>query len=260
MIDALQRGLALKEKIRAGEPTLGLFVRTPAPHVIEVLASSGLDFVGLDAEHAPFDIAALDACIFAARAVGLPALVRVPERAPARILSVLDMGGAGIIAPHVTTASEATEVIAATRYVGGTRGFSGSHRAAGYGVLAPRDYKERSDRAVIVVGQVEDAAAVDNIDELASMDNLDALFIGRADLANSLGVDSTAAVEVERAVDRLCEGARNGGRTMGMFLPSTAEVETFRAKGVSLFIVDTDQALLAKAARSTVQDFKTKCR
>jgi 2-keto-3-deoxy-L-rhamnonate aldolase RhmA len=35
---------------------------------VEVLAGSGLDFIVLDAEHAPFDRNQLDVCLMAARA------------------------------------------------------------------------------------------------------------------------------------------------------------------------------------------------
>ena len=95
-MNIFEQHLALKEKIRAGQPTLGLFIRTPAPQIIESLAETGLDFVALDAEHAPFGINALDTCILAARASGISVLVRVPEANSTLVLSVLDMGG-GIV-------------------------------------------------------------------------------------------------------------------------------------------------------------------
>ncbi|GAM62903.1 4-hydroxy-2-oxovalerate aldolase [Vibrio ishigakensis] len=61
---------------------LGTFVKTPHPHVIEVLALSNLDFIILDAEHSPYDRASLDLCIMTARLSGLPSLVRVPDAQP----------------------------------------------------------------------------------------------------------------------------------------------------------------------------------
>ncbi|NBC94954.1 MAG: aldolase, partial [Deinococcus-Thermus bacterium] len=52
----------LRARMRAGETLAGTFLKTPAHELIEVLAGSGLDFVCLDAEHAPFDRARTDAC------------------------------------------------------------------------------------------------------------------------------------------------------------------------------------------------------
>lgn len=255
-MDIFEQHLALKEKIRAGQPTLGLFIRTPAPQIIESIAETGLDFVALDAEHAPFGINALDTCILAARASRIPVLVRVPEATSTKVLSVLDMGAAGIIVPHVKTADKALESVAASRYVGGTRGFSGAHRAAAYGAIPPNTFKKKSDASTIVIGQIEDADGVENIDEIAAVSTLDAVFIGRADLANSLGVASPNEPAVDQAVDRICKSGLQAKRTIGMYLPTTADAKKFRAKGVSLFIISTDQGLLIKAVRAVAEEFK----
>jgi 2-keto-3-deoxy-L-rhamnonate aldolase RhmA len=107
---------------------LGTFVKTNSVHVVEILAQSPLDFVVVDAEHAPFDRAAVDLLVLAGRAAGIPVMVRVPDMAPATILSVLDVGAAGLLVPHVDTAAQARELVALTRCRGGSRGFSSSTR------------------------------------------------------------------------------------------------------------------------------------
>ena len=256
MNNVFEQHLALKEKIRAGQPTLGLFVRTPAPQTVELLGQTGLDFVALDAEHAPFGVDALDKCILAARASGIPVLVRVPEANSTLVLSVLDMGAAGIIVPHVKTAGEALASVASTRYFGGNRGFSAAHRAAGYGAIPADTFKKKSDASTIVIGQIEDAEGVENIAEIAAVSTLDAVFIGRADLSNSLGVETPDDPAVDRAVDGICRAGLQAKRTVGMFLSTTKDTERFREKGVTLFIISTDQGLLIKAARSVAEDFK----
>ena len=62
---------------------LGTFVKTASPHVIEVLGTTRLDFVCIDAEHAPLDRAMLDLMVLAARATHLQAFIRIPEIRPA---------------------------------------------------------------------------------------------------------------------------------------------------------------------------------
>lgn len=250
-MEHLKRSLQLKGKIRAGTPVLGLFVKTPAMQVVEVLAACGLDFLVLDAEHAPFGPRELDSCLLAARAGGIPALVRVGYATPANLLQVLDMGAAGVVIPHMQTAEGASHAIDATRY-SGSRGFSASTRAAGYGTISAKEFREASDRSTIVIGQVEDVAGVDNIDEIAAVDLIDALFIGRADLSVSLGAEA-----VDDAADKICAAGNAAGRTVGMFLPSLGELQIQRDKGVTLFAVSTDQALLASCVRSLADDFKS---
>ena len=102
---------------------LGTFVKTLSPHVVEILGLTGLDFAAIDAEHAPFDRAALDLMMLAGRAARLPIHVRIPDIAPATILSVLDIGAAGLVVPHVDSAAQAAEVVSRARYRGGVRGF-----------------------------------------------------------------------------------------------------------------------------------------
>jgi 2-keto-3-deoxy-L-rhamnonate aldolase RhmA len=87
--------------------TVATFVKTDSPQVVEVLGLCSLDYVVLDAEHAPFDRQTMDRMVFAARAVGLPMLVRVPDHRDATILSVLDLGAHGIVVPHVDSAADA---------------------------------------------------------------------------------------------------------------------------------------------------------
>ena len=55
----------------------GTFIKTPAYELIEVLATSDLDFVCIDMEHSPFDRGRTDACLAVARALDFPVLVRV---------------------------------------------------------------------------------------------------------------------------------------------------------------------------------------
>lgn len=236
---------------------LGLFIKIPAIQVVESLAMAGLDFVVLDAEHAAFGSSELDRCILAGRSVGLPVLVRLRESTPAAILQALDMGAAGLVVPHVTSAAQAEKIVAATRYEGGTRGFSGMHRAAGYGTIAVDDFKAASDKSILVIAQIEDAAGVENIAEISAVDGIDALLIGPADLAVSLGAGNPGDPAVQQAVDTILAMAAAVGMRSGIFLPDTEKTSAYRNKGASFFIIATDQNLLVNAAGKIATEFKS---
>ena len=68
-----------KQKMLSGEILAGTFLKTPNYILVEVLAQSKLDFICLDADHSPFDRAALDQCLSISRALDFPVLVRVGE-------------------------------------------------------------------------------------------------------------------------------------------------------------------------------------
>lgn len=257
MIQRFARQIALKEKIRNGEPTLGLFIKIPSPQVVELIAAAKFDFIVFDAEHAPFGIARLDECLLASQAASIPALVRVPDANSSLILSVLDLGAAGVIVPHIRSAKEAAAAVDATCYRNGTRGFAASHRAAGYGSIPPDTYRKLSDQAIIIIGQVEDAEAVNNIEEIVSVTAMDALFIGCADLSISYDTETFNDPRIDQAVEKICSIGRKTGKTLGIFLPSNEQLEKYRAKGISLYFISSDQALLTRAACELSAVFKS---
>ena len=228
---------------------VGTFVKTTSPQVIEILGMSGLDFAVLDAEHAPYDRAALDLSMLAGRAAGLPLLVRVQDRSAAGLLSVLDMGAAGVLVPHVDTEQDARQVVAHCRYVDGDRGYSSSPRAAGYGALGMKQAIALGDRNVVVC-QIESVAAVENAARIAGVPGVHALFIGRADLALSMGLDDAQHPKVLEASQRVIRESLAAGTPVGMVVGSNVEREKYHALGVRWFIQGSDQSLLRQAAQN----------
>lgn len=245
--------MILRDRLRAGASLAGTWIKTPHPHVVEVLALSPLDLLVLDAEHAPFDRGQLDACILAARAGNKPVLVRPASSADEQILNALDCGADGVIVPHVRSAAEARAIARACHYVSGGRGYAGSSRAADYTTLGMKGHRAQAAN-VTVIAQIEDHEAVDAIEEIAGVEGIDALFVGRADLAISYDVATPDDPVVVAAVERICAAARAAGRTVGMFLSRTADVSEWRGKGASLFVLRSDQEFLLAGAAALARE------
>ena len=125
--------MSFASRLREGERLLSAFIKTPSHAVIEIAGDTGLDAVVLDAEHAPFDAAALDISLLACRAARTGGLVRVPDKRPATLQQALDLGADGLVLPHIISADQANAVLQALYYRNGSRGFSNSPRAGGYG-------------------------------------------------------------------------------------------------------------------------------
>ncbi|MGB1208957.1 MAG: HpcH/HpaI aldolase family protein, partial [Paracoccaceae bacterium] len=148
-----------RSRLRAGDRLAGTFVKTPAFQVVEVLATSRLDFIVLDAEHSPFDRQTLDACLAVARAHDLPSLIRVGDGSPRELLWALDMGATGVVVPHVDTVDKAQAVAKTARYGLGGRGFAGSTRSAGYATRSMAEVLQDTHDTV-VIPQIEEPAGV----------------------------------------------------------------------------------------------------
>ena len=257
MPGALKYQKAFRERVRKGDPLIGLFVKTPCMQNIEILGTTGLDFLILDLEHAAFSVSDLDACLLAARSAQVPALVRLGDTSSHQVTRCLDLGAAGIVFPHVKSRTEALEQVRKTRYVGGERGFSASHRAAGFGTGDPWAYVEQSDSATLAIAQVEDHESVAAIDEIAGVEELDALFIGPADLEISLRSSGAKGLTLDQSIDRISEAGRAVSKTVGIFLPTTADIPRYLDSGISLFVVSTDQAMLRTATQNLSSEFKS---
>jgi 2-keto-3-deoxy-L-rhamnonate aldolase RhmA len=226
---------------------VGVFVKTTSPQIIEILGSASLDFSVLDAEHAPYDRAALDLAMIAGKAAGLPLFVRVLERDAPGILSVLDMGAAGVLVPHVDTAEQARAVVAHARYQGGDRGYSSSPRAAGYGALGMKQAIAHGDRNVVIC-QIESVESLNNVEAICAVPGVGGVFIGRADLALSMGLQDAQHADVSAATERIIKVGLAAGKTVGMFVGTTAERDKYAALGVQWFVQGSDQSLLRNGA------------
>lgn len=246
----MSRIAAFRTRLEAGEPLIGTFVKTPSSIVCEVLARTAMDLLCLDAEHAPFDRTALDACLAVTRLADVPTLVRVPAAEPAQVLNALDGGATGIVAPHVTTAAGARGLARSARFGAGGRGYAGSTRAADFGARTMAAHLQASAAETVVVAQIEDVTALEAIDEIAAVDGIDCLFVGRMDLTVALGAASANAPEVVDAVETICAAARKARRRIGMFVPDPAELARWRARGASLFLLASDQQFLTAGANA----------
>lgn len=247
----------LKSRMRNGDRLIGTFVKTPAYELIEVLAKSGLDFICLDAEHAPFDRARTDACLAVAHALGLPTLVRVPSAEPSGILAALDSGATGVVVPHVFSAVKAADIARAGHYGHGGRGYAGSTRSAGFATQKMPDILSKGSEETIVIAQIEEPEGVDAAADIAAIDGIDGLFVGPADLAVCYGASDMNAPVVRDAMARTGDAAKSHGKTLMTFAGGADAAEALSDIGVTMFFVGSEHAFMLAGARQTVADFST---
>ncbi|PWK62054.1 HpcH/HpaI aldolase family protein [Roseicyclus mahoneyensis] len=233
-----------------GKTLVGTFMKTPAIDVLEVLILSGLDFVCLDAEHAPFDRAAMNACGALARAADLPLLVRVPKADAAEIGAALDLGALGVVVPHVIDVPTATRVARAARFGHGGRGFAGSTRWAGFGGSDMATLLERSRSETVVIAQIEDPEAVACCEDIAAVAGIDALFLGPADLSVAYGKTDQSSPELQAAQGRVGRAAKAAGKGYATFVADAAAGRTLARHGVNAWFVASEQAWIIAGARA----------
>jgi 2-keto-3-deoxy-L-rhamnonate aldolase RhmA len=244
-----------RKRLRAGEPQIGTFVKTPSSIIADVLGYSDLDVICIDTEHAPFGRLELDLCIGAFRAADKPSLVRIADDSSTEIRNALDSGATGIVVPHVTTAEQATAIVKAAHFGDGGRGYAGSTRAAEFTNKSMKDHIADSLKQTTVIVQIEDISALPNVSEIAAVDGVDCLFIGRADLAVAMQ-KGVSDVDVMDAVRKICADARQAPPAVGMFTPNIDELPDWLEAGASLFLLSSDQSMMLAASNQLAKSIR----
>lgn len=238
---------AFRSAALSGRALAGTFLKTPAYELVEVLASSSLDFLCLDAEHAPFDRARMDACLAVARALDFPVLVRVPAAEPHAILQALDAGAAGLVCPHVSSVETAQALAAAARYGHGGRGFAGSTRSAGFATRPMAEVLGDSDRT-LVFAQIEEPEGVEAAAGIAGVAGIDGLFLGPADLSVGYGKTDQKSAELADALRTVGRAAQAAGKIYASWVPNAAVASEWAGFGMTVFFIASEHAWMRAGA------------
>jgi 4-hydroxy-2-oxoheptanedioate aldolase len=240
---------AMKAKLAAGEPALGLSVMIPSAQVVEMAGGLGFDWVLIDCEHGTIALETLELMIMAAEASGVTPIVRPRSNAPQDILQVMDRGAAGVQEPHVSSRADALAAVQAVKFHPlGQRSLAAGTRASGYGYRGSAgSFVAAANRETLVCAQIEDEAAVRNADEILGVDGIDVFFIGPSDLSQSMGHPGDPKAEpVVRAIERTLGKILAAGKTPGMPTAPDAVAATV-GRGVR-YIYTHLPALLGTAA------------
>lgn len=233
----------LKQRLAAGEVTIGSWITLGHPSIAEILARAGFDWLILDTEHSVLSTADVQALVRAIEPSGCTPLVRVADNDPTQIKRVLDAGARGIMVPMVTSGDDARRAVAAAYYPPkGNRGV-GLARAQGYGATFDH-YRDSLDDQTIVIAMIEHVDAVEAIDEILSVSGVDGYIVGPYDLSASLGIpgsldDPRIAALLARIGEAGARHAKPGG--MHVVEPDTDAVarlvdDGFRFIGYSMDI------------------------
>lgn len=182
----------LKEFLKEGKAVYGPWCTISSAQVINVIASTGVDFVIIDMEHGPHSFETVENMIRAAEVEGCFSIVRVAKNDEALILSALDIGATGVLVPHIESREDAELAVSFAKYYPlGNRGFSPFTRAGGYSLKNVKDHAEKQNREKLLILLLEGKGGVTNLDDILSIENLnekvDIIYIGAYDLSQALG-------------------------------------------------------------------------
>ena len=246
----------LKRALREGQPSVGGWCVFDHVGVTTLMAESGYDWILFDMEHGDFSLLSLRSCLDAVQNSPATPVVRIPANDPAIIKRVLDLGAFGLIIPMINTAQDALAAVRACKYPPqGNRGV-GAGRASKYGRHF-KEYLKWADDNILVVVQIEQEEALENIDTIAQIPGIDCLFVGPADLSFSLGVAMDFGhPKMQKALDKVLQAGRQYGIPIGMWCADANFAVEVIGRGMRLIALGSDAGLLADANERQLKHFK----
>jgi 4-hydroxy-2-oxoheptanedioate aldolase len=245
-----------KAALRAGRHQLGVWSSLGGTVAPEILAVAGFDWVVIDTEHAPIEVAeVLPALQTLAAYPDCSAVVRPAINDWVLIKRHLDQGAQTLILPYVQSAEEAASAVAAMRYPPrGVRGVAGMSRASRYGAV--EGYASRAEEELCLIVQVETAPALDRLEEIATVEGVDGVFIGPADLAASLGHPGAPGhPEVVAAIEKAIARLKAVGVPSGILTLDRAFARHCMELGTAFTAVAVDVGILAAGAQALLAEF-----
>lgn len=212
----------------------GLWLSFLGPYGVEVAASSGADWLGIDLQHGDLDIGDVPGLLRVAERAGLPVLTRMPSHDPALLGRALDSGVSGVIVPMVNSADQALALVSACLTPPhGSRSTGGCRQSLGV---------TGEPFTPLLLPMVETAEGLQNAAEILAVPGVDGVFFGPYDLSISTGFPGPSSPQTLSALRDVITLARQAGKVVG-FMAGTPELLAV-ASEADLVAVDTDLSAL----------------
>lgn len=246
----------VKRALQRGETVFGTMlqeVRTPC--IAQVLASAGLDFLMMDLEHGAFGLETVADVAQTARLAGIVPLVRVPDYHYPWLARPLDAGVMGLMVPRIESRTQVEAVVDCIKYPPvGRRGCAVTGRQTEFGGAPVQEWLSWANAETLLIAQIEEKAAVDDIDGILSVAGVDVALIGPNDLSISLGVPGqTSHPLMQAAMEKVVETAARHGVASGLHIRDLAALKVWQAKGMRFLMYSNEVGMLRQAAEQAAQ-------
>jgi staphyloferrin B biosynthesis citrate synthase len=242
---------SFKARWSGPRPQLGMFARLTAAGAYETYALTSLDVVVVDLEHGSFDRQALHLCVSLVQAGNLTVLVRVPEGDVAAIQYAVNVGADGIIVPHVSSAEALESTARFVRTTAIERAYAGGGRASRQRLTSWTEFRQSRSDNLLLIAQIDEPPGVAAASTIVQVKGIDGVFLGGIGLALAMNASAQAT---DAALAEVCGLCRDRGLPVGLSLPDTRAISYWRAQGVNLFVVDSDQSILRRAIETRLSE------
>jgi len=246
----------LRERLDAGQPTVGTHILSCWPTLVELIGHSGqYDYVEFTAEYAPFDMHDLDNLGRAFEVAGLGGMIKIEQtQYTHQAMRAIGSGFQSVLFADIRTVEDAKAAVNAVRAettmakgVRG-RGLLGVGMRRDVGVVRQGGqpaYVEALNDVVIAI-MVEKKSCVDDLDAILSVPGIDMVQFGASDFSMSIGKPAQYGdAEVLAAEQKTIETALKKGLHPRVELRDPSQAAKYLKMGVKHFCIGWDVRILA---------------
>jgi 2-keto-3-deoxy-L-rhamnonate aldolase RhmA len=252
---AIRRNL-LREKLNAGQPTVGTHILSCWPTLVELIGHSGqYDYVEFTAEYAPFDMHDLDNLGRAFEVAGLGGMIKIEQtQYTHQAMRAIGSGFQSVLFADIRSVEDAKLAVDAVRAE--TTMAAGARGRGRMGVGMRRDvgmvrhggqpvYVDALNDVVIAI-MVEKKSCVDDLERILSVPGIDMVQFGGSDFSMSIGKPAQHGdPEVVAAEKFTIETALKMGKNPRVELRDPSQAAKYLDMGVQHFCIGWDVRILA---------------
>jgi 4-hydroxy-2-oxoheptanedioate aldolase len=246
----------LRERLTAGEPTVGTHVLSTWPTLIELIGHSGqYDYVEFTAEYAPFDMHDLDNLGRAFEVAGLGGMIKIEQtQYTHQAMRAIGSGFQSVLFADIRSVEDAKAAVNAVRaettMAKGARGRGlmgvGMRRDVGMVREGGKPVYVDALNDVVIAIMVEKKSCVDDLEAVLSVPGIDMVQFGGSDFSMSIGKPGQHAdPEVVAAERKTIELALKKGLHPRVELRDPSAAAKYLEMGVKHFCIGWDVRILA---------------
>ena len=246
-----------KQRLKAGEAQIGLWLGLADPYCAELAANAGFDWLLIDGEHAPNDLRGLLGQLQAVAPYASQPIIRPVIGDTALIKQLLDIGAQTLLVPMVESAEQARELVRAIHYPpSGVRGVGSALARASRWNSIP-GYLDQADEQMCLLVQIENLEGLARLDEIAAVEGVDGVFIGPADLSAAMGHRGNPGhPDVQAAIEDAIVRIQKAGKAAGILSADQGLARRYIELGARFVAVGVDTTVLMRGLQTLANTFK----
>ncbi len=246
----------IKEKFRQGKPAYITCVHYTDPTITEMISQMGVDGIWLDMEHHGYSLATAANMMRGAR-VGVSDIVARPAKGEfMRMARMLEAGANAIMYPRCDNAEEAAEVVRWAKFAPmGERGIDAANADNPYLLTPVPEYLPKANDETLVVIQIEQEHALDEVEKIAAVDGVDCIMLGPGDF--SVLSEIPGQMDHPKILDakkRIAAAAKANGKQWGCPAGTLDDVSALLDLGARFICYGVDIVFVLQAYQKIIAD------